>query len=140
MRRGYSLENQIDKIIGYVNDSGGQAHKNHAQRTADGLYISGEPFDYEIFFNNKVMCFDAKECKQERWNLANAKLTQVKHLNNCKACGCDSFFLVYFYNDNKLVKFDVTFIVECMKNQIKSLPSNQGVIFDVRKELGINAL
>jgi penicillin-binding protein-related factor A (putative recombinase) len=126
MRKGFSLEQRLDKLCEWINNHGGHAHKNHAQRTVDGVYKAGEPFDYEIFYHGKVRCFDAKECKAAAWSLSNAKLLQVKNLLQCADNGADAFFLVYFYPSEKLIKFDVRAVRNAMAAGEKSLRAERG--------------
>lgn len=127
MRKGYSFETQINRLCSYVQSKGYHAQKNNAQRTSDGKYISGEPFDYLILTPDYKCAFDAKESHAERWSITtNAKLEQVNDLKHCKNAGLDSFFLVYFYPAKKYVRFDVDFIIECMKNGVKSLTVLEG--------------
>lgn len=124
--RGKQLESQIDKLIMWIDSIGYHGHKNHPKRLKDGKYIEGEPFDYEIFLPDYKCCFDAKECKSNKWNLENAKVHQIDYLKKCKNSGLDSFFLVYFYKSKRLVKFDVDLIIECLENNIHSLCEEQG--------------
>lgn len=126
MRRGAHLEQQIDKLLKYLDAQGIHGHKNHAKRTQDGAYVEGEPFDYEVFSPSKVWTFDAKECEAEAWPLSKAKLAQV---NNLLKTG--GFFLVYFVRSGKLIRFDASVIKSKLGLQGSITPC-EGVEFDWR--------
>lgn len=117
--RGKALERSLNKLCKEIQKQGFHAHKNEPKRTYDGRFISGEPFDYEIFTPNYKWCFDAKECKGDSWNLSNAKLSQVNALKQCKNAGLDAFFLVYFYQTKKLIRFDVDTVINSDKSSLK---------------------
>ena len=129
MRRGFSLEHQVQKLCDAVNNQGGFAQKNHPHRTVDGLYLEGEGFDWLFLTDWYKAAFDTKECTVKYWNLSNAKLKQVAALKRCKNTGLDAFFLVYFYPSKKLVKFDVDLVMQTDK---KSLSAEDGVIWDYK--------
>lgn len=109
---------------------GFHAHKNHPNRTYAGKFISGEPFDYEIFTDRFKWCFDAKECKSAKWSISNAKISQINALKQCSNAGLDAFFLVYFYQQQQLIRFDVDLIIETDK---KSLAPEDGVRVDLNE-------
>ncbi|WP_279160516.1 Holliday junction resolvase RecU [Thomasclavelia cocleata] len=136
--RGKQLEKQIDHLIKWIDSIGYHGHKNHPKRLNDGKYIEGEPFDFEIFTPSYKCCFDTKECKSNRWSLENAKPHQVDYLKKCKNCGLDAFFLVYFFNYKRLVKFDVDLIIECLSNDVSSLGVDDGKewkeIYDIKNK------
>ncbi|MDR1874572.1 MAG: Holliday junction resolvase RecU [Synergistaceae bacterium] len=129
MRKGHIFENELAKIIDHLNKTGIHAHKNHARRTVDGTYIEGEPFDYEVFAHGRLHCFDAKECHASRWNLSNAKLSQIKHLLNCKRHGADAFFLVLF-TPGRVKKFDVELVRNALADGKRSLMPEEGDDWD----------
>ena len=126
MRRGYYLEQQLDKVLAHLNAIGIHAHKNHVKRTEGGIYLEGEPFDYEVFAHGKLTCFDAKESHAKRWNLKNAKRTQVENLLNCQKHGADAFFLVYFVPEHRLIRFDADMVYKSLCGGIKSFTSSEG--------------
>lgn len=133
MRKGHYLEIELNKIINYLNNNGVHAHKNHAKRTQDGVYLEGEPFDYEVISNGKTFCFDAKECHANKWNLkTNAKLSQVKNLLDAADNGAEAFFLVWFAEQNKIVKFDIHYVQEAMAKGTSSLKAEDGEGFEWR--------
>jgi penicillin-binding protein-related factor A (putative recombinase) len=116
-----------------LNSAGIHAHKNHAERTVDGVYLSGEPFDYEVM-TSPLHCFDAKETQKAAWPLSNAKPHQVKNLLNCKRHGAEAYFLVLF-PEQKLRRFDVDYVVDAMKEGRKSLKSDDGEEWDWKQFL-----
>lgn len=128
--RGKALERSLNKLCKVVQSHGFHAHKNQPERTYSGRFISGEPFDYEIFTDRFKWCFDAKECHKKSWPVANAKLTQINALKQCKNAGIEAFFLVYFYPTSQLVKFDVDLLIETNK---KSLTPEEGIEVDLNE-------
>ena len=126
--RGKAFERSLNKLCKLVQSKGFHAHKNQPQRKFDGTFISGEPFDYEIFTDKVKWCFDAKECKSNSWNLSNAKINQVNALKQCKNAGLEAFFLVYFYPIKKLIKFDVDTVINSNKS---SLNPEEGIEVDL---------
>lgn len=125
MRKGQYLESQINKVIKYVNEIGGHAHKNNPSRTVDGIYLSGEPFDYEIFLKNYKACFDAKEVKGDVWHLKDKDVKQAENLKHCKNIGLNAYFLILF-NQKELLEVDVDDVIEELKKGKKSIHKEKG--------------
>lgn len=136
MPRGKDLERQLDKLCAYVNALGFHAHKNHPLRTADGAYIAGEPFDYEIFLLHGERpyhaCFDAKECADTVWHMKPKDIKQAEALKHCKNAGLDAFFLVYFVPLRVLLKIDIDEVIAVLQTGHKSVPSTLGVKWDMQ--------
>ena len=130
MRRGAYLEKELQRILCFLNENGVHAHKNHCDRTVDGVYLEGEPYDYEVFAN-PVHVFDAKEAQGDRWPLSNAKPMQVKHLLNCAAHGAEAYFLVLFGGCD-LRRFDVEFVNVAIAAGRKTLDKFEGKSWDWR--------
>ena len=128
-RRGFAFEIQLERLARHLNSIGVHMHKNHARRTAEGVYIEGEPFDYEVISHGKVHCFDAKECEGKRWNLKNAKLSQLNNLLICAKNGAEAYFLVLFKPD-KIIRFDAAKVCEALQNGQKSLGPEEGATWD----------
>jgi len=133
MRRGHYLESQLAKVISYLNEQGIHAHKNHPERTVDGTYLEGEPFDYEVMVS-PPHCFDAKESEGDAWPLAKAKPSQVKHLLNCRNHGAAAYFLVLF-GRKVLKQFDVQLVLEAMQEGRKTLLASEGCDWDWKQFL-----
>lgn len=107
MQKGKSFEAQIDKVIEYIEKKGFHGHKNNPQRLEDGTYIKGECFDYEIFLPNRHDCFDAKQCKDDKWHILKKDIKQANELKKCKNAGCNSYFLICFsYKNVKMIDVD----------------------------------
>ena len=118
--RGKALERSLNKLIRIIQKKGFHAHKNQPERTYSGKFIAGEPFDYEIFTDKVKWCFDAKECHETSWNIkTNAKITQVNALKQCQNAGFEAFFLVYFHESKKLIRFDIDLIIQTDKKSLK---------------------
>lgn len=131
--RGRFLEFNIDKLLKTINNNGSFGIKLHTKRSQSGIFLEKPPFDYIIIHKNTTTCFDAKESKEEKWYLSNAKPHQIKNLKNCKDNGCDSFFLVYYHLSKKLIKFDVDTIINATN---KYLTKEDGDLFDEKEYIG----
>lgn len=134
MRKGNKFEEQINKVLEYVNKIGGHAHKNHPQRLQDGTYIQGEPFDFEIFLKEYKACFDAKEVKGNTWNLKKKDILQAENLKHCQNTGLKAYFLIY--NENKVKMLDVDLVIEVLKQGKKSIKLDNLPTWDLIKILG----
>lgn len=129
MRRGFEFENELNRVCKYLNSIGIHMHKNHARRTVNGVYLEGEPFDYEVIADGVIHCFDAKECAAKSWSLKNAKLNQLNNLLVCQKNGAQAYFLVWFTHENKIIRFDVDVIKQALANGKKSLRPEEGKIW-----------
>ena len=127
MRRGYEFEGELNRVSKYLNANGIHMHKNHARRTEQGIYLEGEPFDYEVISGGVIHCFDAKECAGKRWNLSNAKLSQLNNLLVCQKNGAQAYFLVWYRNENAIIRFDAELVRQKLAEGQKSLTSEEGV-------------
>lgn len=126
MRRGHEFEAELNRVSKYLNANGIHMHKNHARRTEQGVYLEGEPFDYEVISGGVIHCFDAKECSGTRWNLSNAKLNQLNNLLVCQKNGAQAYFLVWYRNVNKIIRFDVDLVKQKLAEGKKSLIPEEG--------------
>lgn len=131
MRRGYKLEAQIQKVLDYANTKGYHAHKNHPNRTVDGIYLEGEPFDYEIMIPGRIDCFDAKEVKGDVWHLKEKDVKQANHLKHAKNVGAIAYFLVQFGINTYPLMIDVDKVIETLKSGKMSVKKNEGVRWDL---------
>jgi len=136
MRRGFYLENELNRVMTWLNSAGIHAHKNHPRRTESGVWIEGEPFDYEVFSDGTLYCFDAKECAGSRWSLSNAKLGQLNNLMMCARHGAEAFFLVLFTEVRKLKRYDAEQVRAALADGKKSLTMEEGADWDWRTLLG----
>ena len=127
MRRGYQFENELNRVAKYLSSIGIHMHKNHAHRTESGVYLEGEPFDYEVIAHGTIHCFDAKECAAKSWNLSNAKLNQLNNLIMCQKNGAQSYFLVWFRERNLFIRFEADVVQQALINGKKSLTPEEGI-------------
>lgn len=127
MRRGNDFENELNRVSKYLNANGIHMHKNHAKRTEQGIYLEGEPFDYEVISGGVIHCFDAKECSSDRWNLSNAKLNQLNNLLVCQKNGAQAYFLVWYRNKNEIIRFDAELVKQKLTEGKKSLTPEEGI-------------
>lgn len=113
------LENQIDKIITYINNNDvGFGWKNHCNRLHTGKYISGEPFDYIILTAKYKIVFDAKETISNKWQVKQKDKKQAINLLKCYNVGMESFFLIYFKKDStQVLKIDILDFLDIMKTR-----------------------
>lgn len=145
MQKGKTLENYLSYLVNFINSHGGHAHKNYALRTSSGQVVSnhGEPFDFEFFAQNKIICLDAKECSSEKLNIKsflskanNAKqfenFKNISRLNKFYVCG----FLIYFINNShtlditKCLRFiEINYFLNTLKDGKKFFSSDSGVPF-----------
>ncbi|MBQ6664901.1 MAG: Holliday junction resolvase RecU [Synergistaceae bacterium] len=126
MRRGYEFEAELSRLSKYLNAQGIHMHKNHAKRTEQGIYLEGEPFDYEVISGGVIHCFDAKECAGRRWSLSNAKLSQLNNLLVCHKNGAQAYFLVWYRNDDAIIRFDAELVRQKLVEGQKSLTPEEG--------------
>lgn len=134
-RRGFIFENQIKKVCDYVEAIGGHAHKNQPERTIDGTYIKGEPFDYEIFLPNYKAVFDAKECKTKKWHMVDKDIRQCNEMKKCKNAGLKAYFLICF--EGKRVRMvDVDTAIATLKGGSKIISEEGNPTWDLIEMLG----
>ena len=126
MRRGHEFEAELNRVSKYLNANGIHMHKNHARRTEQGIYLEGEPFDYEVISGGIIHCFDAKECAGRRWNLSNAKMSQLNNLLVCRKNGAQAYFLVWYRNENAIIRFDAGLVRQKLADGQKSLTLEEG--------------
>ena len=126
MRRGHEFEAELNRVSKYLNANGIHMHKNHARRTEQGIYLEGEPFDYEVISGGIIHCFDAKECAGRRWNLSNAKMSQLNNLLVCRKNGAQAYFLVWYRNENAIIRFDAELVRQKLADGQKSLTLEEG--------------
>jgi len=130
MRKGHEFEIELDRVSKYLGTVGIHMHKNHARRTENGVYLEGEPFDYEVISHGRIHCFDAKECAGKSWSLQNAKINQVNNLAMCRKNGAEAYFLVWFKAVNSIIRFDVEVVKSALIDGRKSLKPEEGTKWD----------
>lgn len=97
MRKGHKFEEWIEKkVMRGVEALGCHWHKNEPRRTLDGVFIAGEPFDYEVFMPDGTDVFDAKDIRSKAWYLKDKDLRQCNELVKCGRAGCRAYFLLRF--------------------------------------------
>jgi len=127
------LENQINKLIEYINDNQlGFGWKNHCKRNFQGVYISPEPFDYCIFTKTKKLVFDAKETDKSVLNLQTKDIKQIINLMKCYNFGLEAFLLIYFISDKKLLRCDVKDILGILSDR-KHIKQSDCKSFDYKE-------
>lgn len=141
MQKGSKLEHYINTIIREVlTPTGLHAHKNNPTRTTSGLYLHGEPFDYELFLPNAIHLFDAKECSDKKlhWNISHFKnpnhryFKQFQALWACSKAGSfiQAYFLVWFIaspTPTHLVRFDLYNIIAALNSRKNFITPKEGI-------------
>lgn len=128
------LESQIDKLIHRIDQMGYHAHKNNAERSHQGNYISGEAYDYDMFLPGYIACFDAKSTSKQGYSIVDKDIKQINYLKKCKKSGADAFFLIYFSKTKKLLKFDVDILIKILE-KTKTIHEEHGVKWDIEQRL-----
>lgn len=124
--RGKTLEKTIKKLFESYESRGIHCQQNHPEQLHDGTLVKHHGFDFQIFYQGKFYAFDAKECAAKAWPLDKAKLHQLKALLDVEANGGEAFFLVYFTQENILVKYSAKIIQQAIINSQKKLLPLEG--------------
>ena len=124
------FENQIDKLIKKIDELGYHAHKNTATRSHFGNYIEGESYDYDMFLNGYIACFDAKSTSKNTYSIVKKDIKQINILKKCKRAGVDAFFVIYFSKDKKILKYDVDVLIDIL-NTSKTIKQERGAEWDI---------
>lgn len=153
MQKGKTLENYLSYLVNFINSHGGHAHKNYALRTSSGQVVSnhGEPFDFEFFAQNKIICLDAKECSSEKLNIKsflskanNAKqfetFKNINRLSDCYTCG----FIIYFIKNSYTLDIskclrliEINYFLNTLKDGKKFFSSDSGEPFQPQKLVAV---
>lgn len=134
-RRGFIFEHQIQKVCEYVEKIGGHTHKNQPERTVDGIYKKGEPFDYEIFLPNYKAVFDAKESKTRKWHMVDKDIRQCNEMKKCKNAGLKAYFLICFEGrDVRMI--DVDTAIATLRNGSRTISAEGNPSWDLIDILG----
>jgi len=118
--RGMGLEKTIKKLFEHYEEKGIWCHKLEVKQS-NGNFIEKSPFDFLIYYNNKLYAFDTKNCKREKISFDNFKLHQIKALTDVENNGGDAFFLVYFEQKKALNKIPVSDVRLMMQDNVKSI-------------------
>jgi hypothetical protein len=135
-RRGHVLEGEVKKVLEVVISLGYHGHKNNPERTIRGIFIEGEPYDYDLFLPGHHHVFDTKECASDAWRMGEKELAQIDNLKHCKNAGCEAYFLIWFKSGVKQVDVDIA--IDVLKQNKKTIKYEQGkvwVIPEILKKL-----
>jgi penicillin-binding protein-related factor A (putative recombinase) len=124
--RGKSLEKAIKKLFESYESRGIHCQQNHPEQLHDGTLVKHHGFDFQIFYMGTFYAFDAKECALKNWPLDKAKPHQVKALLDVANNGGEAFFLVYFTENHKLIKYGVKTVQNAIINDKKKLTPTDG--------------
>lgn len=133
--KGKSFERQINKVCDYIKSIGGFAHKLCAERTIQGTFIKGEPFDYIVLTKNYKAVFDAKECKTRKWRMVDKDIKQCDEMKKCKNAGLKAYFLICFEGtDVRMI--DVDTAIATLKRGSKTISAEGNPSWDLINILG----
>ena len=124
--RGKNLERAVKKLFESYESRGIHCQQNHPEQLHDGTLIKRHGFDFQIFYMGTFYAFDAKECALKNWPLDKAKPHQVKALLDVANNGGEAFFLVYFTESHKLIKYGVKTVQNAIINDKKKLAPADG--------------
>lgn len=118
------LENEMNKLIKYINNNNlGFGWKNYPYRNHNGIYISGEPFDYCIFMRKTgyKCCFDCKETIHNRWSIRKKDIVQAINLHKVYEAGVDSFFIILFKKemDLRFIRITDFLKIKALRNYVE---------------------
>ena len=105
MRRGFEFEAELSRLSKYLNANGIHMHKNHVRRTEQGVYLEGEPFDYEVLRGGILHCF----------------------LLVCQRNGAQAYFLVWYRDINAIIRYDAELIKQKLADGVKSVTPEEGI-------------
>ena len=112
------LESQLEKLFDRLPVFYKKLHPN---RTHHGKYIEGEPFDYILFREGSIFCFDAKETKKNVLYASQIPIHQFNDLLKAEKHGAIVFFIIYFSTQKKLKFVHPKTILDDKKATIKSV-------------------
>lgn len=112
------FETYINRLINAINKSGaGFGWKNHPERLKSGKYIKGEVFDFIILSKHYKCVFDAKMTHRDKYIIMNKDLKQANNLLSTWNTGIDSFFLIYFFNQENYGKLCILDFFEIIQKR-----------------------
>ena len=133
MQRGKYLEKNINKVCKYIESIGGFAYKMQPLRTQEGVYISGEPFDYIVVLPDYKAVFDAKEVKTNKWHIVHKDIKQCNEMKKCKNAGFKAYFI--FYTNGEVKTLDVDYVISILKSDKKTIDLSNATEWDLIKYL-----
>ncbi|AMD81000.1 Holliday junction-specific endonuclease [Mycoplasmopsis canis PG 14] len=85
-------------------------------------YISKKStVDYIGMFNGAFVCFEAKSCNENRFDLSNIKEHQIQYLNLINKNGGTAFVVLFFSTNNTFFKLNLQFLNSCISKGFKSI-------------------
>lgn len=124
--RGKKLERTIKKLFESYESRGIHCQQNHPEQLHDGTLVHKHGFDFQILYQGKFYAFDCKECALNAFPIGKVKLHQVKALLNVQNNGGEAFYLVYFTNLHKLIKFSADLLQTSLIKGAKSISPDIG--------------
>ena len=134
--KGMFLESLINRSneylwknnLGFVEKRFTKVHISQIQgNKVSGFLASKNYVDYSGFIKEKPYEFEAKSTVLNKFYFKNIKREQLIFLTKVKKLGVVSFFIIYFYQNNKIIKLDVEIIEKQMKQNKKSISLNQAI-------------
>ncbi|MGZ9800566.1 Holliday junction resolvase RecU [Mycoplasma sp. AC1221] len=77
--------------------------------------------DYIGCYKGIFVCFEAKSCNEDRFDLANLKEHQIDYLNNINSNGGIAFVVIFFSHVNRFFKIYTRYLCKLFKEGIHSI-------------------
>ncbi|WP_322908263.1 Holliday junction resolvase RecU [Mycoplasmopsis felis] len=136
--KGMFLEAVINKTINYfwqnnialIQKKGLDLKINKIQKINNKLVVNDSNIykkstvDYIGCYNGSFICFEAKSCNEDRFDLSNLKEHQLEYLNLIHNNKGISFVILFFSHINRFFKVNINYLNTLFKNKIKSLHIN----------------
>lgn len=125
--RGKQLEKMVLKLFDQYRKAGIHCQQNHPEQLSDGTFIKRHGYDFHLYYKERFIVFDAKECKSTSMHIAtNLKPHQLNDMMCIKKNGGEAFFMVYFFIDKVMIKLDIDEAVRLIDEGRKSITSDDG--------------
>ncbi|WP_120161599.1 Holliday junction resolvase RecU [Mycoplasmopsis bovirhinis] len=86
-----------------------------------GIISKKSTVDYIGMYQGRFVCFEAKSCNEDRFDLNNLKPHQLNYLKLIKLHGGLAFVILFFSNHNLFLKVDIEYLCELLEKKQKSI-------------------
>ncbi|MDY3030737.1 MAG: hypothetical protein SOS24_03110 [Clostridia bacterium] len=135
MRKGYVFENEIKRLMSVAEACGMHWHKNNPNRTVNGIYVAGEPYDYEIFLPEGVEVFDAKEVSGRAWHLKDKDVRQCSELCKCAEAANVKAYFVLLFGGSDVRAVSAAHVKEVLTSGSRTVGKDECTEWDLPKRL-----
>ncbi|TDV24256.1 recombination protein U [Mycoplasmopsis mustelae] len=77
--------------------------------------------DYTGCYKGSFICFEAKSCNEDRFDLSNLKEHQLQYLHLIQDNGGYAFVVLFFSNVNRFFQVKINYLQKLIDNKIKSV-------------------